>query len=317
MENRRIGRFPIVSSLTMALLGMALLLTFSGHGGERTGDVSVPRPFERLLPLHERLPPAQPGEWLAEHDEPGQTYRDYLLSRPVRPTAARRTLYVQPLGEFTATQRKIIDRTAEYMEIYFGLPVTVQEPIGLEAIPASAQRKHPRWGMPQVLTTYVLEKVLYPTLPDDAMARIAFTTSDLWPGEGWNFVFGQASLNRRVGVWSIYRNGDPEAGDDAYRLCLLRTIKIATHETGHMFSMQHCIFFRCNMAGANHQAEADRHPLWLCPVCLAKLCWATGVEPADRFRRLTEFCERQGFEKEQAFFRRSLEAIEKPRGKTD
>lgn len=299
-------------SRSMALLVVVLLLTLSGHGGERPRDLSVPQPFDRLWPLHEKLPPPQPGEWLAEHRESGQTYRDFLRSKPIRPTATRRVLYVQPLGDFTATQRKIIDLTAEYMEVYFGLPVTIQKSIGLETIPSSARRKHPRWGMDQVLTTHVLEKVLYPTLPADAMARIAFTASDLWPGEGWNFVFGQASLNRRVGVWSVYRNGDPEAGDEAFRLCLLRTIKIATHETGHMFSMQHCIFYRCNMAGANHLDEADRHPLWLCPLCLAKLCWATGVEPADRFRRLSDFCARQGLDKEQAFFRRSLELIEKP-----
>ncbi len=39
---------------------------------------------------------------------------------------------------------------------------------------------------------------------------LALTTSDLWPGEGWNFVFGQASLSERVGVWSLHRLGNPQ-----------------------------------------------------------------------------------------------------------
>ena len=48
--------------------------------------------------------------------------------------------------------------------------------------------------MKQILTTHVLGEVLKPRLPKDAAAYIAFTASDLWPGEGWNFVFGQATL---------------------------------------------------------------------------------------------------------------------------
>ncbi len=72
----------------------------------------------------------------------------------------------------------------------------------------------------------MLDKVLRRRLPDDACVFLALTASDLWPGAGWNFVFGQALLRERVGVWSIYRNGDPTESDDAYRLCLRRTIKL-------------------------------------------------------------------------------------------
>ena len=41
---------------------------------------------------------------------------------------------------------------------------------------------------------------------------ISFTSTDLWPGEDWNFVFGQASFEKPVGVWSLHRLGDPAAG---------------------------------------------------------------------------------------------------------
>jgi predicted Zn-dependent protease len=83
------------------------------------------------------------------------------------------------------------------------------------------------------------------------------TASDLWPGKGWDFVFGQANLRKRVGVWSIYRNGDPAAGEAAYRLCLRRTLATATHETGHILTMKHCTAYACLMNGSNHQAERD------------------------------------------------------------
>ena len=204
----------------------------------------LPATFERLLPLHTKLGPPQPRDWLAEHKEPGQSYAEYLRGQPVRVDKQRRVIYVQPLGDFDPAQRKVLDRTAEFLGIYFQLPVKVRDDLSLDVIPAAARREHPTWHVKQILSTYVLDKVLRPRLPADACVYIALTTSDLWPGRGWNFVFGQASLSERVGVWSIARNGDPHGGDAEFRLCLLRTLKTASHETGHMFSMQHCTLVR-------------------------------------------------------------------------
>ena len=39
---------------------------------------------QKLRPLADPLPPPRPGDWLAEHDEPGQTFAEYLDARPVR-----------------------------------------------------------------------------------------------------------------------------------------------------------------------------------------------------------------------------------------
>ena len=68
-----------------------------------------------------------------------------------------------------------------------------------------------------------------------------------------------------------------------------RTLKIAIHETGHMFSMKHCTKFECLMSGTNHLAETDRRPLDVCPECMAKIAWAFGYDPAVRYRRLADF----------------------------
>jgi len=269
----------------------------------------LPIQFRKLLPLHTKLGRPQPGDWLDQHHEPGQTYRQYIHGQPIRPDRQRRIIYIQPLGDFTKTQRKIVELSAEFMGLYFELPVKIHRDIPLSEIPEKARRKHPSWGMDQILSTYVLSDVLAPRLPDDAVAYIAFTASDLWPGEGWNFVFGQASLRGRVGVWSIYRNGDPDKDDATFRLCLRRTLQTATHETGHMFSMMHCTLFECNMCGCNHRAESDRRPLALCPHCLAKLCFATGAKPAKRFEKLAAFAKRHGLETAGAFYEKSLAAL--------
>jgi len=276
---------------------------------QRSQEHPLPEPFGKLLPLHKRLGRPAPGDWLDQHYERGQSYQEYVRSKPVRPDSKRRTIYVQPLGSFTGTQRKVIRLASEYMEAYFNLPVKVLDDLPLSLIPAKARRVHPTWKVPQILSTYILEEVLAPRLPKDAVAYIAFTASDLWPGEGWNFVFGQASLGDRVGVWSLYRYGDPDQSDAAFRLFLLRTIKVGTHETGHMFSMQHCTLYECNMCGSNHLREADRCPLWLCPVCLAKLCFAAGADPAKRYERLAAFCKANGLQREQEFFEKSLSVL--------
>jgi archaemetzincin len=303
---RRGAYFAAMLLPIIAVVAATALWTAAGKADSQDG---LPATFQRLLPLHTKLPPPQPGDWLAEHKEPGQSYAQYLRGRPIRVDKNRRTIYVQPLGKFDATQRKVLDRTAEFLGIYFQLPVKQSDDLSLDVIPAAARREHPTWHVKQILSTYVLDKVLRPRLPADACAYIALTTSDLWPGEGWNFVFGQASLSERVGVWLIARNGDPHGGDAEFRSCLLFTLKTASHETGHMFSMQHCTLYECNMCGSNNREEADRHPLWLCPHCLAKLCHATGADPAQRFKDLAAFSKREGLKPEQEFYEKSLAVL--------
>jgi archaemetzincin len=296
----------------MLLLGAAPACSDGGHPEDRADVQSLLTAMEKLRPLHTKLGEPRPGDWLEEHDEPGQSFREYLASDPILPRDRRRVIYIQPLGEFTETQRKIVTLTAEFTERYFNLPVKVREDVPLSVIPASARRRHPSWGMEQILTGYVLDRLLRPQLPDDAAACIALTTSDLWPGEGWNFVFGQASIRNRVGVWSIYRNGDPHESEVSFRLCLVRTLKTATHEIGHMFSMLHCTAYQCNMCGSNHREESDRRPLALCPECLAKVCWATQSDPLDRYRKLAAFSKGHGLEAEHAFYERAIGALDAP-----
>jgi archaemetzincin len=295
---------------TLSLLACLVFGDASARAAE-ADELALPDPFSRLLPLHQRLGPPQPGEWLAEHPEPGQGYRQYTGGRPRVPALVRRVIYVQPLGEFTASQRKILSTTAEYLHVFFDLPVQVQPRLALRQVPKPARRKHPAWGMDQILTGYLLEDVLVPRLPGDAAACLGLTASDLWPGEGWNFVFGQAVLGGRVGVWSMYRYGDPDENEASYRRCLMRTLKVAAHETGHMFGLAHCTAFECNMCGSNHLEEADRRPSWLCPVCMAKLCWATGAHPQRQYERLAAFCGSIGLAAEQEFYQKSLEALRK------
>ncbi len=266
--------------------------------------------IQKIRPLHETIQAPGPGDWRAQHKEPGQTFMQYGQSKPVTLQGVRNVIYIQPIGVFTKTQQQVVKLTADYMERYFGATVAFRKTLPLSAIPESAKRTHPSWGDRQILTTYVLNSVLQPNLPRDAAAMIAFTASDLWPGQNWNFVFGQASIRERVGVWSIYRNGDPETDAAAFKQCLSRTIKTAVHETGHMFSMRHCTAYECVMCGSNSLPESDRRPLYLCPEGVAKICWATQTQPIGRYRKLIEFCEKNGFDEDRAFFEASIKKLQ-------
>jgi len=298
-----------MSGRLVPVLALALALGCSSSEADpRTKTIQTN--LEKLRPIHTKLGEPRPGDWLAEHQEDGQTFAEYVRCDPIRPTKSHGTLYIQPLGDFTEAQCRIVALSADFMGRYFGLPVKTLETLPLSIIPDKARRTHPSWGMKQILSTYVLDSVLKPRLPRDAVAYIAFTTSDLWPGRGWNFVFGQASLRHRVGVWSIFRNGNPAGTEDEFRLCLLRTIKTATHETGHMFSMEHCTLYECNMCGSNHRAESDSRPLALCPECVAKLWWIVPGDPVERYTKLIDFCKAHGLADEQAFYERSIKALE-------
>lgn len=296
--------------LSILLLSLCALSASACAQGEEPSRVAeLTDAMEKLRPLHEKLGPPRPGDWLAVHPEPGQTFKEYLDSNPLTPTEERSVIYIQPLGQFTDAQRNVVMLTSEFMGLYFNLPVEIKEDLPLSLIPDRARRRHPAWGMEQILTTYVLQDVLIPTRPQDAAVYIAFTSSDLWPGPGWNFVFGQASLRERVGVWSIYRNGDPDRDEESLRLCLLRTMKTGAHEVGHMFSMLHCTAYECGMCGSNSRAESDRRPLGLCPECMAKVCWATGADPAERYNKLAAFCKERGLEPQAEFYEECISIL--------
>ena len=248
----------------------------------------------------------KPGnsDWLASHNEPGQTFAEYLEADPVKPTAERNKIYVLPLGTFNAKQQKMIAVTAGYLAAFYDMSVQELPQRPLTATwPNVRQNKFAKSR--QVKTGHILNDILNPILPVDAAALIAFTSDDLYPDESMNYVFGQASLENRVGVWSLSRLDD---NTDEQNF-LLRTLKIAAHETGHMFSMRHCTKYECLMSGTNHLAETDRRPVDACPECTAKICWLTDTDQKSRYERLATFMKQNNFPKEAASFLKKADAV--------
>ena len=263
---------------------------------------------DSIEPLYAKLPPSKPDEWLAKHTELGQTFAQFLGGRPTRLVDHYRRILVVPLGELSREQRELCANTTDYLERFFGFSVEVHDPVQLEDLPFGAQRVRES-GERQVLTRHLMQHVLLPLRDVDTAAVVGITASDLWDGE-FNFLFGQGAAADRVCICSIARFGD--AKSDGRATLLRRTIGLATHETGHVFPLPHCIAFSCRMNGSNHLAESDARPLEFCPECLPKIWWTSPVDPRERFEKLAEFASRHGLKGEAAFWQAARERLAAP-----
>lgn len=312
----------------LLIVGVSILLAIQWYerrlaapGDESLVQVPLPAGFEPFVecadiirPLHEKKKPVQPGDWLDRHSEGGQTFAQYVQHRRAKPLRDDySTIYILPLGEFDETQMRIVGETAECMKHFFGVPTTLLDAIPLEEAPSDARRTRDD-GIEQVLTQWIMNEQLKPRRPDDAVVLIGLVTCDLWPGD-LNWVFGEASMFDRVGVWSLHRNGDPRASEASYRLCLRRTIKTAMHETGHMLGIPHCIHFECGMNGSRSREESDRQPVEFCPECQPKIWWTCGADATERSRQLSAFASQSGLLAEASLWKRQATALESHRAK--
>lgn len=279
---------------------------------------SGPSAFERLYfpaddALFEKKRPARPGEWLDRFKEPGQSFLRYQSSRPVRPSAERNALVLQPLGKFDARQSALLGKMREVMAAFFGLPVELRAALPL---PKKGQRTKTEGtrSWTQHYTRVLLDEVLEPRVPKNAVVYVGVTVEDLYPDPTWNFVFGQATLEQRVGVYSLARFfpefwGEPSSPEREART-FEKSAQILVHETAHAFSLEHCTDYECVMNGSNSLEELNGQFGELCPVCLRKLAWNIGFDPEARYAKLRDLYRREGAEDLAKWLDRRLTQLE-------
>ena len=259
----------------------------------------------------EPVPIPAPGDWLYEHPESGQAFTDFVNSNPNKPDKKRNRIYLQPLGDFPKERSPSLEKLKDYASTYFFLEVEILPPLDIKESMLTV-RINPYTGTRQILTTDILN-ILKKNLPERAFCLIAITMEDLYPHPSWNFVFGQASLVGRVGIYSFARY-DPtfyreERGKDYKKILLWRSCKVLVHEIGHMFGIKHCIYYSCAMNGSNHLKESDARPHHLCPVDLRKLHYSVGFDVIQRYRKLRSFYDECGFEEKEKWIRKRLKNI--------
>jgi archaemetzincin len=236
----------------------------------------LPEPFERLR-AHAK-PKSAPGaaDWLAHHEERGQSFAEFRAAHSLLPG---RRIHLTTAGRLDPRHREVVNALAPLLAAFFQLDVVWQEPIPDDVASAKARE----WTEGRQWLTHTLMDALEARRPKDSVALMAITAIDLYPDPSWNFVYGQARYAARVGVMSLARDGEP--GDER-ALLQRRAFATASHEIGHMLGIRHCIAWECALNGSNHRAEADARPLEPCPACLAKLQLAIGFDPERRWREL-------------------------------
>lgn len=279
------------------------------------GDLTRATPLERAAfeddaSFFQPIRKPDSGDWLAEHDEPGQTVREYRLAlSALKPTPEQKALHVLPLGQFQPGTAPSLAKLREFCAAFFGMETRLMGSVPLEKVPAK-RRIFGQSRKLQLLTTDILQW-LPGSKPKDAYAIVAVTMEDLYPEEAWNFVFGQATLHGGTGVFSFARY-DPafygeKRDEQTQALILKRSCKVLAHETGHMFGLMHCVFFECLMNGSNHLDETDARPMHLCPVCLRKLQLSAGFDLVKREEALLKFFEANAIKDEAEWSQRRLE----------
>ncbi|MGQ0543072.1 MAG: hypothetical protein ACT4O9_14705, partial [Blastocatellia bacterium] len=83
----------------------------------------------------------QDGDWLDSQKEAGEKFEEYIASSPTLPTAERQTIYIQPIGKFSAEQKRAIQLTADYMKAFYNLPVRLNREMPLGTVPKDKSRE--------------------------------------------------------------------------------------------------------------------------------------------------------------------------------
>jgi archaemetzincin len=84
----------------------------------------------------------------------------------------------------------------------------------------------------------------------------------------FTFVFGEAQLNGRAAIISLFRpRGDAGGPTPPRRLVFRRLLQLSLHELGHTFGLEHCREDGCLMGFSTNLEKLDRKNIKLCDYC--------------------------------------------------
>jgi archaemetzincin len=317
---------PLAVVVILVALGLAC-------GPQPSEDKSQARSENPVFddPSFTLLGPPPAGGWRTHVDEPGQSFAEYQAAQPNRPTPARKTLVLQPLGPYprqavlpedlpsvkleedglvTFVFSPTPDHLAAFLSSFYGLPTRVEpeRPFASLGLASSRVRKHHAQFDARVLLSE-----LEPALPQDAYSMTALVVRDLLVDDRQEFAFGYGLHVERLAVVS-FAQLDPqfvggERSSEFQTNIRERSYKLLAHEVGHTLGFGHCDVHECVMNGVANLDELDATPLRLCPVCLRKLLWLVEIDPLQRYRELAEHYEAHGLTTDLAWVRARIDRI--------
>jgi archaemetzincin len=239
--------------------------------------------------LVEPLPRPGPHDWLAVHEERGQTFDAFQPLWPM-PETAGRPILIQPIDDVLVDGGDWLEHLVRFTGAFFLREVEVLPTMRLQRGRIRSRQDRAIGAIQYFAGDVVLE--LAARRRPDAMCLVGLTSHDIYPDMFVEFAFGVASSRHRVALCSTARYGppfdDPNAGQPSAAI-FRRCMRLLSHEICHVLGMGHCIYAHCLMNGSANLVEGDRRPLHLCPVDLRKLQLALGFNGVDHFRRLWHF----------------------------
>ena len=180
--------------------------------GEETIDFRrLPPPLRRAFQVspalpegtYKRMPMPRAGDWLAHHEERGQTFRSFERRAVAHaPHGHCTVLEVVPVGVFDPLLSPPLDELGAFMTAFFGVRCRVAPPVALRKVATSGLVRDDddddgEGEGGQLLTGDAMDFLRKRRVGRDVFAQIAVTMVDVTPGEGWNFVYGQVRSEER------------------------------------------------------------------------------------------------------------------------
>ena len=276
----------------------------------------------RCWDCFERMPPAKRDDWLAdgnpgENDRAGQPVKRFLQPGPHRafPSRLQSKIYLLPLGD--CSHAPPLPLLCDLLKRWFSglevMPLAGKAPSSKEV--KALPRNEEGCGYGPQIECPSAHALVYSKKPRDAFAVVAYTMEDICDtAKGFQFLFGQAQLDKSVGIFSFARYAEDEPSPSRF---LRRCGMVLCHETCHLFGIKHCVYAKCVMNGSNHLAESESRPFALCPVDMRKLQATLDASRLDsvpldviaRERLLLEWFDANGLDDDAQFTRHMLATI--------
>jgi archaemetzincin len=163
------------------------------------------------------------------------------------------------LISFGYFRKDILETIAEDVNREFSFPVNIKEGhLDLSEFYDSSRRQY---------NGNALLKLIDTNFSTDSFKTIGLFSVDLFIPI-LTFIFGQAMLNGRTGIASLYRLGNERYGMPPDEPLLLdRFKKEVIHELGHNFGLLHCSNPTCVMRSSTYVEDIDQKSPHLCARC--------------------------------------------------
>ena len=250
-------------------------------------------------------------DWLSTQEEDGQTFNQFLYDRYNLMSIDRNIIYINPLQDMP---QQFLDNILLYCQSFFyPMQVKLTNLVSLEALKVKSRinqySKKIQYHAGQINSKIVKY------IPNDAHCVLSILLDDLYPENSWNFVFGLATYDKRVGVFSFARfSSSFEKQNQPFifdNFVLYSSCSTLTHEICHTFGIEHCIYYTCLMNGCNNLEEAKKQPLYECPICLRKLQYSIGFDPLERYKKMVKVTEMLGghFDSDKKWYENRIKSI--------